>query len=200
VATATRSDTPPTYRHDKVEPALLKAAAELHPTRLPARELIPKVVGNSDDARQVRAAFDALGRLREFGVIADREDGVVQLTPSALRAVALLARCRGADDDRPGQRQRRRGWMMARKSNRQVAKRFGENLKRARRAAGLSQEALAVRASLHRTEIGLVERGERMPGIDTATMVAVAVGVPIEQLCAGIVWVPAPDVQEGHFE
>lgn len=42
-----------------------------------------------------------------------------------------------------------------------VAEHFGHNLRRARKQAGLSQEELAVRASLHRTEIGLVERGER---------------------------------------
>jgi len=88
---------------------------------------------------------------------------------------------------------------MSRGGNRQVAKRFGVNLREARKAAGLSQEALAIRASLHRTEIGLLERGERMPGIDTAAMVAGAVGAPIEQLYAGIVWLPAPDVQEGRF-
>lgn len=86
----TRRDTHPSYRQNKVEPALLRAAAELHPTWLPASELIPKVVGNSDDPREVRAAFVALGRLREYGVIADRGDDIVQLTPTALRAVALL--------------------------------------------------------------------------------------------------------------
>ena len=46
---------------------------------------------------------------------------------------------------------------------------FGKNLSRCRRRAGFSQEELAVRASLHRTEIGLLERGERARrAIDTA--------------------------------
>lgn len=101
-----RNNTPRDNPQPEVEPALLKAAAEQHPTWLPASELIPKVVGNSDDPRQVRAAFAALGRLREFGVIAARSDDVVQLTPTALRAVALLAGSGGADDARPRQRDR----------------------------------------------------------------------------------------------
>lgn len=48
-----------------------------------------------------------------------------------------------------------------------VAGRLGENLHRVRRREGLSQERLAVRASLHRTEIGLLEKGERVCRIDT---------------------------------
>jgi transcriptional regulator with XRE-family HTH domain len=38
-----------------------------------------------------------------------------------------------------------------------VAERFGDNLRRTRRREGLSQEQLAARASLHRTEIGRLE-------------------------------------------
>jgi len=36
-----------------------------------------------------------------------------------------------------------------------VATRFGENLRRVRKGAGISQEELGLRSSLHRTEIGL---------------------------------------------
>jgi transcriptional regulator with XRE-family HTH domain len=65
---------------------------------------------------------------------------------------------------------------------------FAENLLRARRAAGLSQEALGFEAMLHRTEIGTLERGERVPGLDTAVKLAAALGVSVDQLVAGIAW------------
>lgn len=48
-----------------------------------------------------------------------------------------------------------------------VAKRFAANLVQARKAAGISQEELGFRASLHRTQIGILERGIRLPRIDT---------------------------------
>ena len=71
-----------------------------------------------------------------------------------------------------------------------VAVRFGENLSRARKRAGMSQEEAGIRASLHRTEIGLLERGERVPRIDTAIKLAGAVGVPLGELVEGIEWSP----------
>jgi transcriptional regulator with XRE-family HTH domain len=71
-----------------------------------------------------------------------------------------------------------------------VAERFGANLKRARKDAGLSQQEVGIRATLHRTEIGLLERGERIPRIDTVVKLAGAVGVPFDVLIDGIVWIP----------
>lgn len=71
-----------------------------------------------------------------------------------------------------------------------IATRFGENLSRARREAGLTQEDVGIRASLHRTEIGLLERGERVPRIDTALKLAGAVGVSLGDLIEGIEWSP----------
>ncbi len=71
-----------------------------------------------------------------------------------------------------------------------MAQRFGKNLRRARRQIGFSQEDLAVCASLHRTEIGLLERGERLPRIDTAVKLAGALGVPLDDLIEGIDWKP----------
>ena len=71
-----------------------------------------------------------------------------------------------------------------------VARRFGQNLRRARKDAGLSQEETGLRGSLHRTEIGLLERGERIPRIDTAIKLAAAVNVPLAELTEGIIWRP----------
>jgi transcriptional regulator with XRE-family HTH domain len=83
---------------------------------------------------------------------------------------------------------------MSRKNRSQeVADRFGENMRRVRRREGLSQEQLAVRASLHRTEIGLLESGQRVPRVDTLIQLAGAMAVPPCQLLDGIYWVPGPE-------
>lgn len=71
-----------------------------------------------------------------------------------------------------------------------IATRFGENLKRCRQRADLSQEELAVRASLHRTQIGLLERGSRLPRIDTLVKLAGALGIPAGELLDGMGWEP----------
>jgi transcriptional regulator with XRE-family HTH domain len=79
-----------------------------------------------------------------------------------------------------------------------IATCFGKNLSRCRRRAGFSQEELAVRASLHRTEIGLLERGERLPRIDTAIKLAGALGIPPAELIDGIDWSPG-STSRGSF-
>lgn len=71
-----------------------------------------------------------------------------------------------------------------------VAIRFGKNLARARRLAGLSQEELAQRASLHRTEIGMLEHGQRVARIDTVIKVAGAMAIEPRELLDGIHWTP----------
>jgi transcriptional regulator with XRE-family HTH domain len=81
----------------------------------------------------------------------------------------------------------------------EIAAQFGRNLARCRREAGLSQEEAGIRASLHRTEIGLLERGERVPRIDTAVKLAGAVGVPLGDLVDGIEWAPGV-AKRGEFE
>lgn len=73
-----------------------------------------------------------------------------------------------------------------------IAERFGANLKRCRRRAQLSQEEVAARAGLHRTEIGFLEQGKRKPRIDTLLKVAAAVEAPPDDLLAGIDWVTKP--------
>lgn len=74
-----------------------------------------------------------------------------------------------------------------------VAERFGANLRRVRRRERLSQEGLAVRATLHRTEIGRLEGGERACRIDTLVRLAGAMAVPPGELLDGIAWVPAAE-------
>jgi transcriptional regulator with XRE-family HTH domain len=68
--------------------------------------------------------------------------------------------------------------------------RFGENLVQIRRARRLSQESLAERSGLHRTQISLVETGRRQPGIETVVRLAGALEVSTESLFEGIRWDP----------
>ncbi len=49
-------------------------------------------------------------------------------------------------------------------------------VKEARTAAGLSQEALADAAGLHRTYISLLERAQRSPTVDTLDAIGRALG------------------------
>jgi len=80
-----------------------------------------------------------------------------------------------------------------------VASQFGANLSRLREQSGVTQEELAFRASLHRTEIGLLERGGRIPRIDTLAKLAGALGVEPAELFQGIAWEPG-DVRYGRFK
>jgi transcriptional regulator with XRE-family HTH domain len=79
-----------------------------------------------------------------------------------------------------------------------IATRFGENLARCRRAADLSQEELGVRASLHRTEIGKLERGTRVARVDTLVKLAGALSIPPSDLIDGIGWTPG-GTRAGEF-
>ena len=72
--------------------------------------------------------------------------------------------------------------------------RFGRNLARCREGAGISQEELSFRASIHRTEVSLLERGERMPRIDTALRLAGSLGVSLDDLIAGLEWRPGYEI------
>ena len=72
--------------------------------------------------------------------------------------------------------------------------RFGENLARCREGADVSQEELGFRASIHRTEVSLLERGERMPRVDTALRIAGSLGVPLDDLVAGLEWRPGYEI------
>jgi transcriptional regulator with XRE-family HTH domain len=82
-----------------------------------------------------------------------------------------------------------------------VAACFGENLRRARRNAGLSQEALGERASLHRTEVGLLERGARVPQLDTIIKLAGGLSISPSELVRGMTWQPGNTTTiQGNFE
>ena len=64
--------------------------------------------------------------------------------------------------------------------------RFSKNLRARRNEAGLSQERLAAICKLHRTEISLLERGEREPRLSTLVRLSRGLNVPVTALLDGI--------------
>ncbi len=74
--------------------------------------------------------------------------------------------------------------------NVEVARAFGANLLQARKRADISQEELGFRASLHRTEVGQLERGVRLARIDTVVKLAGSLGVLPGSLLDGMAWEP----------
>jgi transcriptional regulator with XRE-family HTH domain len=61
---------------------------------------------------------------------------------------------------------------------------FGNLVRNRPEAAGLSQEALADKANLHRTYISLLERGLRMPSIEVVRKLATALETTMASLMA----------------
>ena len=66
--------------------------------------------------------------------------------------------------------------------------RFAANLRRVRTKFGVSQEELARRCDLHRTEVSLLERAGREPRLGTITKLAGSLGTTPAVLCEGITW------------
>jgi len=62
------------------------------------------------------------------------------------------------------------------------ARRFGEVVRKHRKAAGLTQEQLAEKSDLASKMISLVERFERNPSLNVANSIALGLGVPLWQL------------------
>lgn len=87
----TDSGTPPKYNVATVEAVILEVAAELHPRHLSTGGLLLEIVSDPDDAREIETGTRAIRNLREFGLFFPRDDEIVEPTPAALRAVALLA-------------------------------------------------------------------------------------------------------------
>lgn len=80
-----------------------------------------------------------------------------------------------------------------------AAERFGENLKRQRKIAGMSQDEVAFRASVHRTEISQLERGLRHARVDTVAKLAGALEIEPGKFFEGISWEPG-GIRIGQFK
>src|ERR1700676_2375887 len=69
---------------------------------------------------------------------------------------------------------------------RALHQKVGIRIRQLREERGLSQEALAALCSLHRTYIGLIERGERNLSLITVEVIAQQLGVPVYDIFRGI--------------
>ncbi len=64
----------------------------------------------------------------------------------------------------------------------ELLNKFGEKVREERLKRGLSQEELAAKAGVHRTYIGMIERGEKNITLSNIKKVAEALDLKIEQL------------------
>lgn len=61
---------------------------------------------------------------------------------------------------------------------------FSKVVKKHREKRKLSRAGLAEKSGLHQTYIGLLERGERSPNLDTAKAIANALGISLAKIIA----------------
>jgi transcriptional regulator with XRE-family HTH domain len=63
---------------------------------------------------------------------------------------------------------------------------LGKRIRSERQRKGLSQEGFAGVCGLHRTEMGLLERGKTVARLDTLLIVSVHLGLPLSELLQGL--------------
>jgi transcriptional regulator with XRE-family HTH domain len=63
-----------------------------------------------------------------------------------------------------------------------IKKQFGNRIRKIRESIWLSQDKLAFKSGIHRTWIGIVERGQRNLTLENIEKLAKALGVSIEEL------------------
>jgi transcriptional regulator with XRE-family HTH domain len=84
-------------------------------------------------------------------------------------------------------------------SGRAVGAYLGARLRRIRRWQDLSQTELAHHAEVHRTQISLIEGGERVPRVDTLIKLAGGFLIPTGGLLDGIAWEPPGGGRPGRM-
>jgi transcriptional regulator with XRE-family HTH domain len=78
----------------------------------------------------------------------------------------------------------------------EVTAQVARRIRRRRRYLDMTQEELAHRASIHRTQIPLIEGGRRMPKLHTLIRIGTALDISPCQLLEGIEWKPAGPASE----
>lgn len=77
--------------------------------------------------------------------------------------------------------------------------RFGLLLTRERLRTGLRQKEVGDLLRMHRSEISLIERGKRHPGLELLLQLAAAVEARPADLLSGIHWVPGDTITGGRY-
>ena len=63
-----------------------------------------------------------------------------------------------------------------------ILEKFGEKVREERLKQGLSQEKLALRAGVHRTYIGMIERAEKNITLENIEKISKALGISLDKL------------------
>lgn len=71
-----------------------------------------------------------------------------------------------------------------------LQERFSANLREVRKCRGMTQTELALMTELHRTQISLLERGKRLPRLDTLIKLTSALSCSADELTEGMRWKP----------
>ena len=91
----------------------------------------------------------------------------------------------GADFDHGGEALMERNAEPPR-SMEEILRTLANRIRRLRREKGISQERFADISGLHRTEVGLLERAETVPRLDTLLTVSENLGISVSELLAGL--------------
>jgi transcriptional regulator with XRE-family HTH domain len=68
----------------------------------------------------------------------------------------------------------------------EILETLGKRIRSERQRKGLSQEGFAGACGLHRTEMGLLERGKTIPRLDTLLIVSEQLGLAVSKLLSGL--------------
>ncbi len=92
-----------------------------------------------------------------------------------------------------------RGLGSGRGGDRALPRRARGQRQSARLRPGAEPRAAALGANLHRTEVGMLERGTRLPRLDTLLKIAGALDLEMNELVEGMGWTPS-DPRVGRFQ
>jgi len=73
-----------------------------------------------------------------------------------------------------------------RQSMHEILLTLGNRMRKLREQKGISQESFADNCGLHRTAVGLIERGKSIPRLDSLLVISEHLGVAVSELVEGL--------------